>query len=316
MAMAMLAGCGGSQPPIRAPGAMPQAAAIAAHTDRGTSWMLPEAKSEDLLYVSNYANGTVTVYSHKAGKLVGTLSGLRLPTGLCTNKRGDVFIANLGTAQIFEYAHGGVKPINTLSLPGYDPEPYDCSVDKMTGNLAVTENQPDARASLLVIFQDASGTPATYAVPDITNYRSCTYDNKGNLFVAGEHDTSTLVLDELLNGSGKAETVRLNRRIDDPGGLQWDGRYVAAGDQRGTIYRFMVSNRIGTSEGITKVRSARKLRLFWIEGSTLIGANLKVRQNSPTRVMFWSYPGGGSPLRAVTRDLSYPYGVTVSVAPK
>src|ERR1700728_389190 len=89
----LIAACGGSQPPIGAPGAMPQASAIATHADRGKSWMLPEAKSEDLLYVSNYANGTVTVYSYKAGKLVGTLSGLRLPTGLCTNKRGDVFIA-------------------------------------------------------------------------------------------------------------------------------------------------------------------------------------------------------------------------------
>jgi hypothetical protein len=35
LATAMLAGCGGSQPPIGAPGAMPQAPAIATHADRG-----------------------------------------------------------------------------------------------------------------------------------------------------------------------------------------------------------------------------------------------------------------------------------------
>ena len=52
VAAAMLTGCGGSQPPIGAPGAMPQTSAIATHADRGKSWMLPEAKSQDLLYVS------------------------------------------------------------------------------------------------------------------------------------------------------------------------------------------------------------------------------------------------------------------------
>ena len=50
-AAALFAGCGGSQPPIGALGAMPQSSAIAEHATRGESWMLPEAKSEDLLYV-------------------------------------------------------------------------------------------------------------------------------------------------------------------------------------------------------------------------------------------------------------------------
>jgi hypothetical protein len=45
----LLAACGGSQPPIGAPRAMPQSPAIATHLDRSRSWMLPEAKSENLL---------------------------------------------------------------------------------------------------------------------------------------------------------------------------------------------------------------------------------------------------------------------------
>jgi hypothetical protein len=40
-AAAMLAGCGGSQPPIGAPGAMAQTSAIATHAERGKSWMVP-----------------------------------------------------------------------------------------------------------------------------------------------------------------------------------------------------------------------------------------------------------------------------------
>jgi hypothetical protein len=54
VAVALLAGCGGSQPPVGAPGAMPQTSPIATHADRGKSWMLPEAKSG--LYISEYNN--------------------------------------------------------------------------------------------------------------------------------------------------------------------------------------------------------------------------------------------------------------------
>ena len=42
-AAALLAACGGSQPPIGAPGAIPQSPAIAQHATRGKSWMLPGA---------------------------------------------------------------------------------------------------------------------------------------------------------------------------------------------------------------------------------------------------------------------------------
>jgi hypothetical protein len=38
VAVALLAGCGGSQPPIGVPGAMPQTSASARHAERGMSW--------------------------------------------------------------------------------------------------------------------------------------------------------------------------------------------------------------------------------------------------------------------------------------
>jgi hypothetical protein len=53
VAAVLLAGCGESQP-LGAPGAMPQSRAIATHAERGKSWMLPKAKSEDLLSMVNF----------------------------------------------------------------------------------------------------------------------------------------------------------------------------------------------------------------------------------------------------------------------
>src|SRR5580700_9415982 len=91
VAAAMLTGCGGSQPAIGAPGTMPQSPAIATHAAHGTSWMAPDAVTQDLLYVGGNS-GDVTVYSYPKGKLLGTLTGFNLPAGECVDKAGDVLI--------------------------------------------------------------------------------------------------------------------------------------------------------------------------------------------------------------------------------
>lgn len=140
-AAAMLAGCGGSQPPIAAPGAIPQSPAVATHAERGGSWMLPEARGEDLLYADlSGANADVIyVFSYPKGKLVGRLyqSGSQYQQGLCSDSRGHVFVTTLSSSlfggNIYEYAHAGTKPIETLYEHGLWP--WGCAVDASTGNL-------------------------------------------------------------------------------------------------------------------------------------------------------------------------------------
>jgi hypothetical protein len=48
VAAALLAGCGGSQPPIGAPGAMPQTSAIATHAEPGGLRVLPPDERDTL----------------------------------------------------------------------------------------------------------------------------------------------------------------------------------------------------------------------------------------------------------------------------
>ena len=118
IAAAMLAGCGGSQPLTGALGAMPQGRVIETRAGRSGSWMLPEAKSSDLLYVSGwccYSHDDIYVFSYPDGQLVGMLGNLDVPTGLCTDKLGDIYVAEQTPKLILEYAHGGIKPIKTLA---------------------------------------------------------------------------------------------------------------------------------------------------------------------------------------------------------
>ena len=135
VAAAMLAGCGGSQPPIGAPGAMPPSSTIATHAERGGSWMRPEAKSSDLLYVSDQKANKVYMYAYPPGPLIGTLTGFSQPGSPCVDAKSDVFVPDGLNARIVEFAHGGSKPISVLSDSG--EVPAGCSVDLTTGDLAV-----------------------------------------------------------------------------------------------------------------------------------------------------------------------------------
>jgi hypothetical protein len=166
---AMLAGCSSGPGAFRGPSLATRQAAVppgvnstqvaavpqdSAQGQRRVSWMAPDAKKQDLLYISDVSDNEVTVYSYPSGKLEGTLTGFEVPTGLCSDKAGDVFVTDFEASEILEYAHGGTTPIATLSDPGQWPS--GCSVDPMTGNLAVSNDEtPSVGEGNLAIYAHA-----------------------------------------------------------------------------------------------------------------------------------------------------------------
>jgi WD40 repeat protein len=292
----MLAGCGGSQLPIGAAGAMPRTSAIVKYAG-GRSWMLPEATSENLLYIAN-DNGTVTVYSYPQGKMVGILLGFDVPEGECVDSAGDVFITVFDLQQIIEYAHAGTKPIATLKDSGHYP--WSCSVDPTTGNLAVSDDN-----GTIAVYAKAKGTPKELS----TNIMSlwCAYDNKGNLFANGNNDTGVPALTEFQKGGSGFEPVNLYPDGDGYGGVQWDGKYLAIGDGGMDVYRFAIADGKGTEKAeLTLIGSTTTV--FWIQGSTIAALN------DHANIGIWKYPAGGYPTKIVYRDVVYPNGVTISAA--
>jgi hypothetical protein len=101
-----------------------------------------------------------------------------------------VFVAD--DTQVLEFAHGGTKPIATLSLPG--TQAAGCGIDQKTGNLAVVF---DGSGANVAIFPAATGMPTLYETHILPYY--CGYDNEGNLFVSGL-DGSNGALAELPSG--------------------------------------------------------------------------------------------------------------------
>lgn len=318
-AAALLAACGGSQLPIGAPGVVPQSQAIATHAERGGSWMLPEAKSEDLLYVSVYDRNTNTgdvfVYSYRTQQLVGTLNGFFDPARDCVDKAGDVFITDFGNGQIVEYAHAGTQPIQTLKSPTY---PIGCSVDIASGKLAVA-NVPagNYNVSVLSIYQHAQGNPSNYSSPHVPNMVDCAYDDRGNLFVDGWKGYSLYrsVFAALPKHSRSLRTIKLKGepRFDLPTSVQWDGNYLAV-TEISSVVQFTITGRIGVEQGRTNLSDSGDIFASWIVKPL---DSVVIANRSPEEVEYYNYPSGGNPFARISFT-SYEEigGVTVSLAPR
>lgn len=312
----LLAGCGGSQPRVGVWGAMPQTASLQAEVravkDRG-SWMLPEAASQDLLYVSN--TNTVTVYSYPKGKLEGTISFNYSPGGECVDGKGDVFITNSDTGQIFEYAHGKKKPMAVLKAPAADP--LGCSVDPTTGDLAVSSLGFGSPPASVGIYKHARGTPRIFTNRSFHQYWYCGYDAAGNLFVDGINPRSFFEFAELPKGHHRLKSIRLDEYIGWPGGVLWDGKYMDVGDQNTpVVYQFVIQGDAGTTAGSTSLGGSdvEGVGDFFILGSTLIAPNL-CKGSCTGNVLFYNYPAGGLPTNTITKGVRYPHGLVVSKAP-
>jgi hypothetical protein len=306
----VLAAWGGSQP-IGAPGAMPQNVAIAAHAERGKSWMLPEAKREDLLYVAIL--GGLKVYSYPKGKHVGTIKGFYRPEYECTDKSGDVFVVD---GDVYEFAHGGKKALRTFRESDYPA--VGCAVDPTTGNLAI--RWTTTTSSFLAVYPNGTGTPTTYS--NSTYFTFCGYDNAGSLYVDGDHYPGGGVrFYELPKGGSTLEPFSANQSFDFAGQIEWVGKYLTIADlPYNAVYRFTVSGSSGTLEGTTNLAISPcvvALESIWIQGNRVLGSCITASGYEPYgQILYYKYPQGGSEIKDIQVGLdTAPDGMVVSRAP-
>jgi hypothetical protein len=320
----LLGGCGGpaAQNALPAPAQQNVARSAprpdGAHRETNGSWMSPEAKHEDLIYVTNTYNDSVGVYAYRSRKLVGTLANIKEPYGTCADASGNVWIVSSEKNQIFEFPHAVIKPIKVLSVYE-DADLYDCSVDPTTGNLAVTNWGYNWLKGEVLIFRNGSGEPEEFAGPTIWFYYGCTYDQEGNLYADGwdSYLGHVFALGVLPKGGKEFKNIVMPPLFKPPylGGIRWDGKYVAVGNT-GSLWEYDVSDRRATFEHYTPLTSEWPMGFFWIRtfGTGERSVIAPDHAGNPTAVQYWKYPAGGTPMATITRDLHEPYGVTYSAA--
>jgi hypothetical protein len=303
-ATAILTACGGTSGTL-ASATSPALDARTTHFDqhRG-SWISPDAKkAKALLYVTDGPDNDAYVYSYPKRKLVGTLTYLNDPNGMCVDAKGDVFITENYGQQIVEYAHGGSTPIATLSDPGWQPD--GCSVDPATGNVAVANIvTTEFTQGSLAIYKKGSNSPTYYSPPGGSpgwfSVNAVGYDDKSNAFFAGSDGFEggpNFEAGELPKGSSSSNDITLNESIANPGQVQWDGKYITYADSNtGTVYRFTISGGTGTEVGATTVNGCCSGNVWysWIAGKTLFEAQ------TGGVVAFYKYPAGGNATKTMS----------------
>ena len=92
--------------------------------------------------------------------------------------------------------------------------------------------------------------------------------------------------------------------------MQWDGRYIAVGDDATQmIYQFAISGSTGALEGTTSLGSAQSVYQWWIEGGKVVGSE----EQEPDTTRYWKYPAGGAPIRTLQlKGIGAPVGATIS----
>ena len=150
-AVAMLFGCSGLQLPIGAPGVMSQSHAIATQAKHGGSWMLPEVKSGDLLYVVMGESYT-HVLTYPGYKQVAKVPMWGFSTSNPNN--GELMIGGVeGDVKLYE--HGAKNPIYEFGPPYQDESLRDSAFDPTTSNIALTVDTIGAGTSYVVVYQNA-----------------------------------------------------------------------------------------------------------------------------------------------------------------
>jgi hypothetical protein len=295
------AGCSGA-PPIGALGAMPRSPEVAKPARFRNSWILREAKEDDLLYVSSSCTSGCNVYmfSYPGGQLVGQLTGFNSPGNLCADNKGHVWITDPPSGRILKYMHGGTKSIGRLIDNNF---PLDCSVDPATGDLAVGNASYTAPLS---IYKHGAGPPVVYSGTGGAPF-SCAYDDRGDVIMAGPVGPYAKGLTVLASGGKSIREFTTHPHVYPNGGVQWYGGYITALNRRDQIVRFALVNGGGKFVSLTQLSGAFP-QLYWIQGSLVAGTD-------DYSVYFWKYPAGGNPIKTLSA-VPNPYGITVSLAPR
>jgi hypothetical protein len=311
LAIAALCGCGQSQPPMTPLGAGQGVASNRA------------LLSKNLLYVSagfTSGGGAVYVLTYPQDQEVETLTGFaKPPQYLCSDRAGNVFVTTEVTVQsgvIYEFAHGASTPIKTFNDPG---APIGCAIDPTTGDLAVANwNGSYNRRGYgdVAVFSKSGGSPKIYGSQKIPTFRFCAYDDHGNLVVDAIDRVYQNILLLLPQGGQSLKKLRFDKSVEEPGPIQWDGRYFAVGyATHSELYQVAVSGSKAKVVNTVKLtyKHFQLADQFWIHQNTIVGVTGRVRHADPS-LGFWSYPTGGRVTKVLRRvgNGAFLIGVTVS----
>jgi sugar lactone lactonase YvrE len=300
----MLAGCGGSQQPIGAPGAMTQNITSRAGTPAYDT-------SAPLLYVTNVTPdyNDVKVYRANAkdpSPVAVITDGLEFPFGDCIDGNGTLYVTNQGTGVGFisEYPSGKTKKSKIITkglyLPAY------CAIDA-GGNLWVT-NVGDSRVTE---YKPGATKPSTIITEGVTDPHGIAFDHSGNMYISnylgsyegyiavyapGHKSPSRTITDGIVSAAGIAVDAKGTLYVADSTQCNIE-EYRAGEDQP---YQ-EITDKIDFPQGLTVGKNG------WLYVTNTGDQNCE--DNGPTNVILEFAPGSLKPsAKEVSKGVYTPGG--------
>ena len=268
------------------------------------SWVLPEARSQNLLYVSGNA-AYVYIFSFPKGKLVGTLTGFQEVAGVCADAAGNVWVANSADFDLIEYAHGGTSPIATLS--DYESYPFSCSVNRQNADLAVSNifSIKQGEVGSIVVYPSATGTPRLYTDSKVPECYFVAYGPEGKIYFDGTGYGSNFEMARLYRGRFTPIVIS-GATITSPGSVQYaEGSLTIGGaDSAGDAIIYRITDQ-GVVTGETTLAGRFSCTSYEIWKTYAICAS------GDGNVPIYKYPAGGSPIETVGA-FTNPFQVVIS----
>lgn len=285
------------------------------------SWMRkPPKGTSGTIWATDVEYASVDIVAYPSGALIGQVSGFEYPYGDCSDKQGNVYVADFDLEEGFEIQAGTTKVINSWPTGG---EAVGCSVSN-SGDVSFSNYTP----SEVIVFP--GGGPSGRAYPGPGQWPAG-YDPHGNLFVicTGASPCSTPQLAELPAGSTSWIYLNVNgSTLNYLYGAQWMDKYLGVGGVNGTGLTGIALLKIaGSTATVVKTITLGSTGCStYMNGSISWGSVAKKPDGVVTKKIkgivaanLWCFPSpinvykakGGNPLDSIyALTYQYDYGVT------
>jgi hypothetical protein len=298
--------------------------------DHHKGWVSPDVTAlPRLLFESDFAAGTVSIYKMPELRLEGVLTGFDGPQGECSDASGNIWVAVTRAQQIVKLSRAG-SILSTLSdATGF---PIGCAANPSNGDLAVTNifNLSLGPGDVL-IYQGGSGNPTSLSNSAQALYYFAGYDGNGNLMVNGFDASGNFILSDCPTGSSGCSTVTLSGgTVYYPGMVQWSsvnqswvlGDQLCGNTRTSCLYWFTVLGSAATITSATPLDNYDGSPVCDVvqavvaaNGQRYIAAgNIDSCLHHTSSVDRWASPAGGLPTNsnARRRRLAQPTGAAIS----
>ncbi len=338
-AAALLAGCGGSQPPIGAPGVTPGSLPISA---RGNGELRKRRTTScPCLYVANRNTSSVTVYPISASDnakpiqdIQGSKTGLRFPHDVAVDARGNIYATNAGVSSVTVYAPGttgNAKPIETIrGLKTGLSGPTGIAIDSVNGDIYVLSNRTNqyGNGRLTIYPPGANGNIPPVAVIEgpstgLVLSNGLALDASGNVYVTNRYNYITFYLAGSTGNVTPTRTIEGElTHLDLPTQVALDSSlniYIANFDGKSvTVYAPGANGNVGPIQEI----HGHRARITATEGTVVDSngniyvSNIVNKGATKGRIMVYAAGSNGNvrPIRAIEGDrtgLAWPTGMAI-----